>query len=93
MTVYKAIKKEADAASGLAISLIKGDKAGADSLASRHVEDTETGEQVPSVLLQPEAITKDNVKTVIDDGFVDGRGRLHATRRSRRPARSTGSVG
>src|SRR3954451_609645 len=31
MTVYKAIKKEADAASKLAIALAKGDKAGADS--------------------------------------------------------------
>src|SRR3954465_1381720 len=38
MTVYKAIKKEADAASSLAIALAKGDKAGADKLASGSVE-------------------------------------------------------
>ena len=42
MTVYKAIKKEADAASALAIALAKGDKAGADALATGAVEDTET---------------------------------------------------
>ena len=70
MTVYKAIKKEADAASDLAISLIKGDKAAADELASGSVEDTETGEQVKSVLLEPQAIFPDSVKDVVADGFV-----------------------
>ena len=70
MTVYKAIKKEADAASRLAIALNKGDQAGADSQASGSVEDTESGDQVKSVLLQPQAIFKDNVQDVIDDGFV-----------------------
>jgi len=70
MTVYKAVKKEADAASDLAIKLIKGDTAGADSAASGTVKDTETGKDVKSVLLQPQAITKDNVKDVIADGFT-----------------------
>jgi D-xylose transport system substrate-binding protein len=70
MTVYKAIKKEADAASQLAISLINGDKAAADELASGSVEDTETGEQVKSVLLEPQGITKESVKDVVADGFV-----------------------
>jgi len=51
-------------------TLIKGDKAGADSQASGSVEDTETGEQVKSVLLEPQGITKENVKDVIADGFV-----------------------
>ena len=51
MTVYKAIKKEADAASALAIALAKGDTAGADALATGKVEDTETKQQVKSVLL------------------------------------------
>ena len=46
MTVYKAIKKEADAASKLAIALAKGDTAGADALATGQVEDTETKQQV-----------------------------------------------
>ena len=57
MTVYKAIKKEADAASDLAVALAKGEEAGADKLATGSVEDTETGEQVKSVLLEPQGIT------------------------------------
>jgi len=70
ITVYKAIKKEADAAASLAIALTKGDKSAADSQASGSVEDTETGEQVKSVLLEPQGITKDNVNVPIEDGFV-----------------------
>src|SRR3954463_10513790 len=70
MTVYKAIKKEADAASKLAIALAKGDKAGADQLATGSVEDTETKQKVKSVLLQPQAIFPENVKDVVADGFT-----------------------
>jgi D-xylose transport system substrate-binding protein len=70
VTVYKAIKKEADAASKLAISIIKGDKAGADAAASGKVTDTVSKKDVPSVLLEPQAIYKDNVKDVIADGFT-----------------------
>jgi D-xylose transport system substrate-binding protein len=70
VTVYKAIKKEADAAAQLAIALAKGDTAGADKLATGQVEDTETGEQVKSVLLEPQQITKENVKDVVADGFT-----------------------
>jgi D-xylose transport system substrate-binding protein len=70
MTVYKAIKKEADAAANLAISLIKGDQAAADELASGTVDDTETGEQVKAVLLEPQGITAESVKDVVADGFV-----------------------
>jgi D-xylose transport system substrate-binding protein len=67
MTVYKAIKKEADAASQLAIALIKGEDAS--SIASGKVQDTVLKKDVPSALETPESITKENVKTVIDDGF------------------------
>jgi D-xylose transport system substrate-binding protein len=70
VTVYKAIKKEADAAANLAIALAKGDKAGADSQASASVEDTETKKQVKSVLLEPQLIYKENVKDVVADGFT-----------------------
>src|SRR3954465_226962 len=70
MTVYKAIKKEADAASKLAIALAKGDTAGADAQATGQVEDTETKQQVKSVLLQPQAIFPENVKEVVADGFT-----------------------
>src|SRR4051795_3634875 len=70
MTVYKAIKKEADAASKLAIALAKGDKAGAEAQATGTVDDTETKQKVKSVLLQPQAIFKENVKDVVADGFT-----------------------
>ncbi|MDA0165492.1 substrate-binding domain-containing protein [Solirubrobacter ginsenosidimutans] len=70
MTVYKAIKKEADAASQLAIALAKGDTAAADALATGQVEDTETKQQVKSVLLTPQAIFPENVKDVVADGFT-----------------------
>src|SRR4051794_13139011 len=70
MTVYKAIKKEADAAAALAVALAKGDTAGADGQATGQVEDTETKQQVKSVLLQPQMILKENVKDVVADGFT-----------------------
>jgi D-xylose transport system substrate-binding protein len=67
MTVYKAIKKEAAAASDLAISIAKGQKP---TSATGKVTDPESKKDVPSVLLTPQAITKANVKDVIADGFV-----------------------
>jgi len=70
MTVYKAIKKEADAAANLAIALAKGDTAGADSQATATVDDTETKQKVKSVLLEPQAIFPENVKDVVADGFT-----------------------
>jgi D-xylose transport system substrate-binding protein len=70
MTVYKAIKKEADAAANLAIALAKGDKSGADGMATGSVEDTESKQQVKSVLLEPQAIFPENVKDVVADGFT-----------------------
>jgi D-xylose transport system substrate-binding protein len=69
MTAYKNTELEAKAASDLAIALIEQDKAAADQMATGAVPDTETGEDVPSVLATPEAIFKDGVKKVIDDGF------------------------
>jgi D-xylose transport system substrate-binding protein len=67
MTVYKAIKKEADAAAQLAIALIQNKDA--TSIASGTVQDTVLKKDVPSALQEPQAIYKDNVKDVIDDGF------------------------
>jgi D-xylose transport system substrate-binding protein len=66
MTVYKAIKQEADAAAELAISLAKGQNVET----GQTVKDPESGQDVKSKLLVPVAITKDNVKDVVDDGFV-----------------------
>ena len=68
MTVYKAIKKEADAASALAIALIKGD----DTANARHRHgqghraERRTSRRRSR---RRQAIYKDNVKDVIDDGY------------------------
>ncbi|GAB1645032.1 sugar ABC transporter substrate-binding protein [Krasilnikovia sp. MM14-A1259] len=67
MTVYKAIKQEADAAAALAISLAKGEKP---TTATGTTTDPESKAAVPSVLLTPKSIVKDNVKDVVADGFV-----------------------
>jgi D-xylose transport system substrate-binding protein len=66
MTVYKAIKKEADAAAALAVGLAKGEQQSAPDT----VKDPESGADVPSVLLEPQAITIDNVNDVVADGYV-----------------------
>jgi D-xylose transport system substrate-binding protein len=62
MTVYKAIKKEADAAAKLAIALAKGEEpSGADA-------QTDNGtKQVPSVLLEPVSVTKENIGEYIGE--------------------------
>jgi D-xylose transport system substrate-binding protein len=70
VTVYKAVSKEAAAASDLAIKLLKGDTAGADAAATATTKDPKTSKDVKSVLLEPQAITKENVKAVIDDGYT-----------------------
>ena len=66
MTVYKPIKQEADALAKLAIALTKGEKG-----QTTGTENDPVGKrQVPSVLLTPIGIFKDNVKQVVDDGFI-----------------------
>ena len=60
MTVYKPIKTEADQAAKLAVDLVNGDKP----------SDTTDFEGVPSYVLEPISVTKDNVKdTVVKDKF------------------------
>jgi len=66
MTVYKAIKKEADAAASLAIDLAKGQQ----GKTTDTVNDPVGKREVPSVLLTPQAIFFNNVKDVVADGFV-----------------------
>ncbi|MFE9653730.1 sugar ABC transporter substrate-binding protein [Micromonospora sp. NPDC006431] len=66
MTVYKAVKQEADAAADLAIGLAKGKTKDT----GQTVKDPESGRDVPAVLLEPKAIYKDNVKDVVADGYV-----------------------
>lgn len=64
MSVYKSAKQEAGALADLAIGLTKGDKGETNGT----VNDPTGKRDVPSVLLDPVAVTKDNVKAVIDDG-------------------------
>jgi D-xylose transport system substrate-binding protein len=62
MTVYKAIKKEADAAAELAIALAKGEKP------TTATESINNGSKdVPSVFLEPVAVTKDNIKEYLGE--------------------------
>jgi D-xylose transport system substrate-binding protein len=56
MTVYKAIKKEADAAAELAIALAKGEEPTAQTTPIDN-----GAEEVPSVLLEPVSVTQDNI--------------------------------
>jgi D-xylose transport system substrate-binding protein len=67
MTVYKAVKPEADDAAQLAVALAKGQPLPA-KLINQHTTSGTTS--VPSVILTPVAVTKANVaSTVIKDGF------------------------
>src|SRR3954452_5475012 len=70
MTVFKPIQEEADATAKLAAALAKGDTATADRTATQTVDDPKGNREVKSVLLTPQLITKDNVKTVTDAGYV-----------------------
>jgi D-xylose transport system substrate-binding protein len=66
MTVYKAVKKEADAAATAAIALLKGQT----PTTTGTVDDTQTKKKVAAILATPVAIYKDNVKDVVADGYV-----------------------
>jgi len=62
MTVYKAIKKEADAAAALATSLAKGETpTGVTDKVNNQSKD------VPAILLAPVAVTKDNIKEYLGE--------------------------
>lgn len=64
MTVYKPIKKLAEASAELAIQLAKGESVETNSTVNNDKID------VPSILLDPVAVNKDNIDdTIIADGF------------------------
>ena len=67
MTVYKAVKQEAPGAATLAVALLQGKKPPAGLVNTT----TDNGmKKVPSVILQPVAVTKDKIKgTIIKDGY------------------------
>lgn len=67
MTIYKAIKPEAEISAEIALSLAEGEDPKAEV-----TEELDNGKtNVPSTLLDPIAVTKDNVnETVIKDEFI-----------------------
>ena len=65
MTVYKAIKPEAETAAALAVDLAQGNDITASTAPVNNGQ-----EDVPSVLLEPVAVTADNINdTIVADGF------------------------
>jgi D-xylose transport system substrate-binding protein len=73
MTVYKAIKPEADAAARLAVNLYKNvpiTQATMGDIRLDKLKDPESGVYIPFVKLPPSSITKANVQDVLTDGFV-----------------------
>jgi D-xylose transport system substrate-binding protein len=67
MTVYKAYKPEAEDAATIAVALVQGKKP--DSGLVKDMVDNEM-KKVPSVILTPVAVTKDNINdTVVKDGL------------------------
>ena len=62
MTVYKAIKKEADAAAELAIALAKGEEPTAETVPVNN-----NTRDVPAVLLEPVSVTKDNISEYLGE--------------------------
>jgi D-xylose transport system substrate-binding protein len=78
MTVYKATNRETKVAAEVAVALAEGKKV-KEGEAKEEVEEGQATEEkvnngktdVPSVLLEPVAVTKGNIKeTVVKDGFI-----------------------
>jgi D-xylose transport system substrate-binding protein len=67
MTVYKAVKPEAEGAVELALALARGE----DPPSGLVNEEVDNGQgQIPSVILTPIAVTRDNIQeTVVKDGY------------------------
>ncbi|MBG0851613.1 substrate-binding domain-containing protein [Streptomyces spinoverrucosus] len=66
MTVYKPFKAEADAAAAMAVALGRGDDLRGIATTTT---DSPTTKDIPSTLLAPQAVTRDNIEqTLIKDG-------------------------
>jgi D-xylose transport system substrate-binding protein len=70
MTVYKAIKPEAEQAAELAVNLVNGNRSAADALAKDKMNNGQ--KDVPSIILTPIAVTKANAKETIGKMISDG---------------------
>lgn len=70
MTVFKAIKLEAEAAAKLAAAVASNDAAAADAFATQTTTDPKSGRLIKSVLLKPQVVDKTNVKDVVEQGYL-----------------------
>ncbi len=76
MTIYRAVRPEAQAAANVAIDLSHGWTPSAKSLGLAEgvkldqLKDPESGAYIPFLGLTPELITRSNIQTVINDSFV-----------------------
>jgi D-xylose transport system substrate-binding protein len=70
MTVYKAIKPEAEKAAEWAVALANGDTAKAKGLATTTTNNGST--DVPSIILTPVAVTKETAKQTVGQMISDG---------------------
>ncbi|WP_430785882.1 sugar ABC transporter substrate-binding protein [Actinoplanes sp. G11-F43] len=69
MTVYKDTKAEAEAAAALAIGLYKKDDKA--TKVTDKLKDPESGLYIPFVKLEPKAINRKNIKSIVDAKYVD----------------------
>jgi D-xylose transport system substrate-binding protein len=68
MTIYKPVPKEAEAAAEITAALLEGTTPPSSLINGTTTYD---GKNIPSVLLQPEVVTKSNIQsTVIKDGYT-----------------------
>jgi D-xylose transport system substrate-binding protein len=70
MTVYKAIKPEAEKAAEWAVNIVNGNTDAAAKLATTKVNNGQ--KDVPSIILTPVAVTKQNAKETIGQMITDG---------------------
>jgi len=70
LTIFKPIKEEAENTAKLAAALAKGDKAGADAIATGKLHDPKNNRDLKSVLLTPQLVTVKEVKNVVSAGYV-----------------------
>ncbi|GAA3531216.1 substrate-binding domain-containing protein [Amycolatopsis ultiminotia] len=70
LTIFKPIKQEADNTAKLAAALAKGDSAAADAIATGKLHDPKNNRDLKSVLLAPQLITANEIKNVVQQGYV-----------------------
>ncbi len=70
MTVFKDVKKEAEAAAKLAIALIKGDDASSAGTLAKFDDPKDPAHNIQALLLEPKVITNKNVQDVVTAGAL-----------------------